>query len=137
MPQFNKAYGILQNKLTGKNPPMNLLRIEALRTTTRIGVHAWEQGIDQVLLLDIDIPLSLEKLEKADDMLENTIDYDALCQHVTTLVESSAFKLIETVADRVIRSIQDNFGVQALTVRVSKPDAIANAGNISITMSRD
>lgn len=114
---------------------MNLLRIEALRTTTRIGVHAWEQAIDQILLLDIDIPLSLEKLEQADDMLENTIDYDALCQHVTKLVESNAFKLIETVADRVIRSIQNHFGVQALTVRVSKPDAIANAGNISITMT--
>ena len=116
---------------------MNLLRIEALRTTTRIGVHAWEQRINQVLLLDIDIPLSSEKLEKTDDMLENTVDYDALCQHVTKLVESSAFKLIETVAERVISSIQESFGVQALTVRVSKPHAIANAGNISITMSRD
>lgn len=115
---------------------MNLLRIEALRTTSRIGVHAWEQEINQVLLLDIDIPLSTEKLEQAHDEIENTIDYDALCQHVTNLVESNAFKLIETVALRVIRSIQSNFGVQALTVRVSKPHAIANASNISITMTR-
>ncbi|MDF1684669.1 MAG: dihydroneopterin aldolase [Legionellaceae bacterium] len=115
---------------------MNLLRIEALRTTTRIGVHAWEQSIDQVLLLDIDIPLSSEKLEQANDAIENTLDYDALCQHVTNLVESSAFKLIETVALRVISSIQSNFGVQAITVRVSKPHAIANANNISITMTR-
>lgn len=113
-----------------------MLRIEALRTTTRIGVHTWEQRINQVLLLDIDIPLSSEKLETADDKLENTVDYDALCQHITALVESSAFKLIETVADRVISSVQANFGVQAITVRVSKPHAIANAGNISITMSR-
>lgn len=115
---------------------MNILRIEALRTTTRIGVHAWEQRINQVLLLDIDIPLSLEKLEKTNDALENTVDYDALCQHVTELVESNAFKLIETVAERVISSIQTTFGVQALTVRVSKLHAIANAGNISITMTR-
>jgi len=112
---------------------MNILRIEALRTTTRIGVHAWEQRINQVLLLDIDIPLNLDN---ADDKLENTIDYDALCQHVTNLVESSAFKLIETVVERIISSIQTNFGVQAITVRVSKPHAIANAGNISITMTR-
>ncbi|MDF1828187.1 MAG: dihydroneopterin aldolase [Legionellaceae bacterium] len=115
---------------------MNILRIEALRTTTRIGVHAWEQRIDQVLLLDIDIPLSSEKLEQADDAIENTLDYDALCQHVTHLVESNAFKLIETVALRVIESVQSRFGVQAITVRVSKPHAIANASNISITMTR-
>jgi dihydroneopterin aldolase len=115
---------------------MNILRIEALRTTTRIGVHDWEQGINQVLLLDIDIPLSTEKLEQAHDEIENMLDYDALCQHVTKLVESSTFKLIETVALRVISSIQSNFGVQAITVRVSKPHAIANASNISITMSR-
>jgi 7,8-dihydroneopterin aldolase/epimerase/oxygenase len=113
---------------------MNMLRIEALRTTTHIGVHAWEQRINQVLLLDIDIPLTLDN---TDDELENTIDYDALCQHVTNLVESSAFKLIETVAEHVISSIQTNFEVGAITVRVSKPHAIANAGNISITMTRD
>ncbi|NCT57731.1 MAG: dihydroneopterin aldolase [Legionella sp.] len=115
---------------------MNILRIEALRTTTRIGVHAWEQRIDQVLLLDIDIPLSSEKLEQTDDAIENTLDYDALCQHVTHLVESHAFRLIETVALRVINSIQSNFGIQAITVRVSKPLAIANASNISITITR-
>jgi len=116
---------------------MNILRIEALRTTTRIGVHEWEQRINQELLIDIDIPMSVEKLEQTNDALENTVDYDALCQHVTKLVESSAFKLIETVAEHIISSVQRNFGIQALTVRVSKPHAIANAGNISITMIRD
>ncbi|MDX2346839.1 MAG: dihydroneopterin aldolase [Legionella sp.] len=111
---------------------MDYLYIEGLRVETRIGVHDWEKKINQVLLIDIKIPRDFSKL---DDALENTVDYDALCQHVTKLVESNPFNLIETVAHQIIASIQSTFKLQALTIRVSKPHAINNAKNIYIEIN--
>ena len=113
---------------------MDVLEITALRTKTRIGVHAWEQRILQELVLDIHIPIDCTS---CNDNLANTIDYDALCQHVSTFIESNAFTLIETVAEQVAALIKTTFPlVTTLTVRVSKPHAIPMAGNISITVSR-
>jgi 7,8-dihydroneopterin aldolase/epimerase/oxygenase len=112
---------------------MDMIRIEGLRMETRIGVHAWEQKIDQVLLLDIEIPHNFSNI---DDALEHTVDYAALCHHVTELVTSAAWKLIETVATTVAASIQDTFSVKTLMVRVSKPHAIEAANNICVEVRR-
>ena len=109
------------------------LRITALSVSTQVGIHAWEQRISQKLLLDITIPVDLST---CNNTLANTIDYDALCQQVTAFVESNAFTLIETVAEQVAQLIKEAFKITALSVTVSKPHAIQNAGNISVTINR-
>lgn len=109
------------------------LVITALTIATRIGVHEWEQRIEQKLLLDISIPVDLSI---CNNELANTIDYDALCQCVTAFIESRAFTLIETVAEQVAALIKETFNVMQLTVSVSKPNAIKNAGNVCVTVTR-
>ena len=111
----------------------DILSISALSVKTRIGVHAWEQRILQQLLLDISIPVDLTL---CNNDLANTIDYDALCQNVTTFIESNAFSLIETVAEQVAQLIKDTFKVGQLTVSVSKPHAVKNAGTVRVTLTR-
>ena len=112
---------------------MDMLQISALSTKTRIGVYAWEQRILQSVLLDIRIPVDVST---CNNDIENTIDYDKLCQCVTTFVESNSFTLIETVAESVAALIKNEFNIKELIVSVSKPHAVKNAGNISITISR-
>ncbi|KTD38688.1 dihydroneopterin aldolase [Legionella oakridgensis] len=112
---------------------MDSLDISSLYVSTYIGIHAWEQRILQRLLIDISIPINCSS---CNDELFNTIDYDQLCQRITTFVESNCFNLIETVAEKIAQLIKNEFPVSQLSVRVSKPDAIKNAGNISITINR-
>lgn len=69
------------------------------------------------------------------DDLANTIDYALLCQQVTEFVSSQSFKLIETVAEQVAGYVKTHFGVKTLTVKVSKPHAVPNAGRIQITLA--
>lgn len=109
------------------------LHISALRIETHIGVHAWEQRILQTLLLDIKIPMDIST---CNDELTNTVDYATLCQVVTQYVESNTFLLIETVGANVAKLIQDTFKINQLSISVSKPHAIKNAGNICITVNR-
>lgn len=109
------------------------LHITALNVSTQIGVHAWEQRIKQTLLIDLIIPSNFSACE---DDLSKTIDYDALCQQVTQCVESQSFQLIETVANTVAKLLQDEFKVSELTVKVSKPHAVKNAGMIQVVVHR-
>ena len=112
---------------------MDVLKITALSVHTKIGVYDWEQKINQQLLIDISIPADFSSCE---DHLSNTLDYDVLCQTVTEYVESNSFNLIETVAENVAQLIKNQFKVVQLTVAVSKPHAIKNAGGIQVIVTR-
>ena len=112
---------------------MDTLHISALSIMTHIGIHAWEQRILQQLLLDIRMSTDFTT---CNDQLAKTIDYDQLCQSVTAFVESKSFNLIETVAENVAQLIKDEFNLTQITISVSKPHAIKNAGNICVTITR-
>ena len=112
---------------------MDTLNIKGLNISTKIGVHAWEQRINQQLLIDISIDTDFSACQ---DELANTIDYAALCERVTHFVESKSFQLIETVANEVANLIQEKFKVTQLVVGISKPHAIKNAENVQVIVRR-
>jgi 7,8-dihydroneopterin aldolase/epimerase/oxygenase len=112
---------------------MDTLNIRALSVSTKIGVYAWEQRINQRLLIDISIDTDFSTCQ---DNLSNTIDYEALCKSVTHYIESKSFQLIETVAHEVADLIQKEFNTVQLTVGVSKPNAIKQAENIQVIVRR-
>lgn len=106
---------------------MNQLEISALKIMTHIGIHAWEQQILQPLFIDITIDTDLTGVN---DDINNALDYDSLCNMITEVVSNKSFKLIETVAHTVSTLIKENFSVHGIKVRVCKPHAVADAGNI-------
>jgi len=79
------------------------------------------------------IPLDISR---CNDTLTNTIDYAQLCDKVTTFVSSQSFQLIETVAEQVATFIKTTFSIQQLTLKVSKPHAVSNAGLIQVIIER-
>ena len=112
---------------------MDSLEISGLTIATKVGVHTWEKRIIQRLLLNISIPSNFA--DCADD-LTKTIDYAKLAEFVTTFVESNSFNLIETVADNVAKLIKKEFNLNQVTVSVSKPHAIKNAGDVRVSVTR-
>lgn len=112
---------------------MDTLNIKALNVSTKIGVYAWEQRINQQLLIDISLNLDFST---CGDELKNTVDYSALCDKVTEFVASKSFQLIETVANEVAFLIKEQFKVTQVMVAVSKPHAIKNAGSIQVVVTR-
>lgn len=112
---------------------MDTLNITALSIETKIGVYGWEQRINQRLLIDISIPYNFQDCK---DNLSNTLDYDDLCQTVTQFVESTSFQLIETVAEQIAQLIKQKYLVNKVSVAVSKPHAVKNAGGIQVVVNR-
>lgn len=112
---------------------MDALIINELIVNTKIGVHAWEQAINQKLEIDIHIPCDFSSCE---DDISQTLDYDALCTRVIQWVESQSFQLIETVANKVAQLIQQEFKVKELRITVSKPGAVKQAKRVSVVVHR-
>lgn len=112
---------------------MDQLCIHSLSVQTQIGVYAWEQQIKQKLLIDITIP---SDFSTCGDDITQTLDYAALSEAITLFVESKSFKLIEYVANSVAQLIQQEFEVNELTVSVTKPQAVKNAGTIKVSVTR-
>jgi dihydroneopterin aldolase len=112
---------------------MDSLNITALCVETTIGVYTWEQRIKQKLFIDISIPVDFKE---CNDNIEHALDYDKLCQSVTQFLESKSFQLIETVANEVASLIQQEYKVKQITVAVTKPHAIKNAGSIQVVANR-
>ncbi|MGC1182324.1 dihydroneopterin aldolase [Legionella sp.] len=112
---------------------MDTLHIKALTVSTKIGVYAWEQRVNQPLLIDISMD---SDFSVCNDDLNNTIDYASLCETITHFVESKSFRLIETVANEIANLIKQKFKVSHLTVAVSKPQAVKNAANIQVIVHR-
>ncbi|PJD96867.1 MAG: dihydroneopterin aldolase [Legionella sp.] len=112
---------------------MDVLTIQGLKVETHIGVYAWEQKIKQPLLIDLLIPSDFTDCK---DELSHTLDYSTLCSSVTTFIESNSFQLIEYVAHCVALMIKEQFNVASVTVSVTKPHAIKNAGGIKVSVTR-
>ena len=114
---------------------MDTLEITGLKIRSTIGIHAWEQKIKQPLLIDLKI---MADFSGCDDKIENTIDYDALCQDLSRFLESRPFLLIDTVADELLKRLQEHLQqskikASELYLSVSKPTALKNVGNIRLT----
>ena len=106
---------------------MDLVFIEALQVYTTIGVYDWEQTIKQKLVFDIEMAHDNRPAAETDDV-SFALDYAKVSQRIIEFVSSQNFALIETVSEQVAALIQTEFSVPWVRIKLTKPDAVAQAG---------
>lgn len=114
---------------------IDVVSIEGLSVDTIIGVYDWEKEKKQTLTLDIQMSWDNQAAAKSDD-LNDALDYALVSEKVTQWVAEKPRQLIETVAEGVASLILNEFGVQNVEVKVSKPGAVLNATNVAVTVRR-
>lgn len=114
---------------------MDKVFVKGLRADALIGVYEWEHEQPQPLLFDLTMGWD-QSAAAASDALEHALDYDTLSKAVVKLVESRPRQLIETVAEEVAQLILNDFHVATVTVRVSKPQAVAAAETVGVEITR-
>lgn len=114
---------------------MDIVFIRDLQIDTVIGVFEWERNIRQTLLLDIDMATDIRPAATTDD-LAKTLDYKAVSDAVTELVQKSEFQLVETLAETVAGLIQNDFNVPWVKLVVSKPGAVPTAKTVGVMIER-
>ncbi len=111
----------------------NTLFIENLVIHTIIGVHDWEQQIKQPIELDIKLQLNDNKAAVTDNLVD-TLDYDKMCFQLVNLVSELRCKLIETLADHIMKHLLSYKLISSAKLTLRKPSAVKQARCVGITI---
>ena len=110
------------------------INIAGLCIPAVIGTHARERAHTQDLIVHLDITYDAQEAMKTDN-LDHALDYESLTREIITFVQESRFQLLETLADRVLRLVQQHALVVKATVRIDKPRALTDAKMTSVVLS--
>lgn len=105
----------------------DLLRIKDLTVDCIIGVYPHERHEAQPLSIDVEVHVDVAKAAKSED-LADTVDYAALVDELTFLVQAARFRLVETACHAIARYVQLRTSRQLpVHVRVRKTRALETA----------
>ena len=101
---------------------MDRIEIKGLRARGRHGVFEEERLRGQVFVVDVILERDLSG-PAASDELGDTVDYGILGQQISHAIATTRFDLIEALAGHIADLALVDPTVEAVQVRVAKPDA--------------
>ncbi len=113
------------------------IEIRGLRAFGRHGVLEMERRKGQTFVIDLVLERDLTE-PAASDALGDTIDYGTLAQQVADAVGRTRFNLIESLAGFIADIALSDPSVDAVEVRVAKPDAplTVTADEVAVVLRR-
>ena len=114
---------------------MDKILLTDLRIDAVIGIWDWEKRNPQTISIDLEMQTDTKKASQSDS-IEDVLDYKAVSKQVKQFIQASQFNLIETLAENVAKIILEEFDVQWLKLRISKPFAIRDSKNVGVSIER-
>jgi 7,8-dihydroneopterin aldolase/epimerase/oxygenase len=100
-----------------------------------IGFIEWERRVKQTVLIDLELPVNCRHAARTDEVAD-TLDYKKVAKRVLAFVGASEFKLVETLAHRIAMLLLEEFGMEWVRVKVSKPGAIRGSRDVGVSIER-
>jgi 7,8-dihydroneopterin aldolase/epimerase/oxygenase len=100
-----------------------------------IGFIEWERRVKQTIVLDLEMPVDCARAALTDDVAD-TLDYKKVAKRLIAFVETSEFKLVETLAHRAAMMVLEEFGVEWIRLSVNKPGAIRHSKDVGVAVLR-
>lgn len=98
---------------------MDTIIISDLEVHYHIGVPDAERANPQRLLISLELDHDFTSAAAADD-LNQTLNYDAICQRLKSLEDGRSWKLIETLAVHIAETIRREFKPTRIRVIIKK-----------------
>ena len=114
----------------------DIVYIRDLQIKTIIGIYDWEREIKQIVSIDIEMATDIAKAA-ASDNIEDAINYKAVGKRIIQFVEESEFQLVETMSEKVAQIVLNEFSVDWLRLRVSKPGALRGSKDVGLVIERE
>ncbi|HKJ08785.1 MAG TPA: dihydroneopterin aldolase [Gammaproteobacteria bacterium] len=113
---------------------MDSVFVRGLRVAAIVGILPWERRVRQTLVFDLELAADVTRAA-ASDAIADTLDYQAVSHRVSDFVGASDFGLLETLAERTVQVLMDEFHVPWLRLSVSKPNR-CGAAAVGLTIER-
>ncbi|AZZ97187.1 dihydroneopterin aldolase [Pseudoalteromonas sp. R3] len=114
---------------------MDTVYISQLHVETIIGVYDFEKESKQSLFFDIEMKTDISAAAQQDD-ITLAVDYAKVSERVIAHTEASRVELLETLVEQLAAIILQEFAIQAITIRVSKPAAVPQAQTVGLAITR-
>ncbi|MGY1459329.1 MULTISPECIES: dihydroneopterin aldolase [unclassified Luteimonas] len=114
---------------------MDHVFIEGLEIDALIGIYDWERRIRQTLVFDLEMGFD-NRVPAASDDIGDTLNYKAVSKRLVEYVSQSDFGLVETLAERCAEIVLQEFNVQRLRLKLSKPGAVRGARAVGVVIER-
>jgi len=112
------------------------MRLEGIRFRARHGVSPAERDLPQDFVVDLDVALPVAALPASDER-SCVYDYDKLASLVVTEGTKASYKLLETLASKLLERVLSDTAALCATVRLRKfgPPTIASVDTVAIELS--
>ena len=114
---------------------MDKIFLTKLEVETVIGIWEWEKRLPQKVVFDLELSTDIKKAASADS-INDALDYKAVSKRIKAIASENQFELIETLAETIAQAILDEFEVNWLKLKVSKPFAIRDSKNVGLIIER-
>ena len=108
--------------------------LESLEVQADIGFHEFEIGKPQRLIVSVEIWLEDRRVPKDDDPV-HAWNYDFLRTEVAEIAAARRYNLQETLAHAIFERVAAFRGIDALRIRLSKPDVYPDAHGVGVEIA--
>lgn len=115
---------------------MDKVFIEGLQVEAVIGIHPWERGVRQKLLLDVVMSFD-NRVPAASDDIGDAHDYEAIATRLVAFASKTQVRLVETLAERCAALVLEEFGVRKVRLTLAKPGALPGARSVGVVVKRE
>lgn len=135
---------IIKNNCLSSNPlpfkqiegKLDYLFIQDLKIESLIGILPWEQTTKQTLSIDLELGVNIHSASSSSN-INDTVDYSVVAERITAFVKQNQFQLLEVAAEKIADLLLQEFKIQWLRLKITKPNAISNAKNVGIVIERN
>jgi len=116
---------------------LDRILISGLRELGVHGVLPEEQVRPQPFSVDIELLVDARRAGET-DLLDDTVDYSAVCEAVSRVVASEHYQLLERLAERIAEVCRGDDRVQGVVVEVRKlhPPVRAQLDSVGVRIER-
>ena len=135
MTNSEKAFSEIAPLPRAAGAPRRKVFVRDLELSAYIGVYDAEQGVRQPIKINLEIEV-MEPSDPVGDRLEDVVCYNKLTQGIKAIIDEGHIKLVETLAERIAELALSHIMVDAVVVRVEKPNAIPEAAAAGVEILR-
>lgn len=110
----------------------------SLQYEVQIGFHEYEMGVRQKIMVDLEAWFPPLRKDEAENIKALRFDYYEANGCIESLLHSTPYKLLETVAESIAGRLLLKFRIQKIQVKVTKfPLDMPNAHSVSYICTRE
>jgi len=109
--------------------------VHDLEIVASVGVLEHEKRYEQCIVISAELTVR-DEYDGVSDRLADVLDYSKVVDGIVRLVQSEHVNLIETLAERIAGQCLSDTRVEAVRVRIEKPEVMQYCRSVGIEIER-